>query len=316
MKYLVIALCLIYSINMIVLSLESSKSAKIPSDHHIAFAHLLKRVGSRGKLLNIALEIQKSCPNHNIIKYAKNAMNKVKSRHIFLKRALKVKTVPKKASFKLFRHMKLNIYKYIQSCSVASRSKAVSSKIRQAIKRTRKSKKVRKSTLRALKKIAKKVFLKKAKKVNKPKKQLKKKVKISFAKKTRKTLKKLKTNKRISKKTKRTIKKLARKLRKQRKLKRTIAKLKFKCLKGKKKSCRKLKRNSRKLRRNARKLKRKIQRQYKKLRTLCVTKKSKSACSVSKMLNKQLKKVQSTIKKSSRKTATWVVAKELHRLLF
>ena len=92
-------------------------------------------------------------------------MNKVKSRHIFLKRALKVKTVPKKASFKLFRHMKLNIYKYIQSCSVASRSKAVSSKIRQAIKRTRKSKKVRKSTLRALKKIAKKVFLKKAKKL-------------------------------------------------------------------------------------------------------------------------------------------------------
>jgi hypothetical protein len=314
MKYAILILCLIYSINS-----ASAPAPKLPARHHIALALFLKMSGARGSTLQLARRAAKQCPSFNVINLVTNATKKMKARLVFLKRALKVKKLSKKVVSKTVKNFKLALIKSLLRCRVVSNSKRVTRVFRHKRKAIRKAKKVRTSVLRAVRRMVRKVLKPKRKVAKKPKKTLKKKVKITFAPKkktTRKAAKKAAAKRRkVSRKTKRNIRKLAKKTRKVRRMRRRLVNLKARCLKGKKNACRRVRRLNRKLRRTARRLRKSLKKQHRALRRKCVTKKTKAACALAKVLRKKIVKIRKTVRRSQANSKARVVAKQLYAIL-
>jgi len=313
---------LIYSINSTAAPKKSTPAPKLPARHHIALAQFLKMTGARGTTLQLARRAAKQCSTFNVIKLVTNATKKLRARLVFLKRALKVKKLSKKVVAKSVRNFKLALFKSLLRCRVVSNSKRVTRVFRNRTKAIRRAKTVRTSVLRAVKRMARKVLKPKRKAAKKPKKAFKKKVKISFAPKkrttrrTRRAAKKAAAKRRkVSRKTKRNIRRLARKTRRVRRIRRRLVNLKARCLKGKKNACRRVRRLNRKLRRTAGRLSRNLRKQHRALRRKCVTKKTKAACALAKVLRKKIVKIRKTVRRSKANSRARVVARQLYTIL-
>jgi len=126
---------------------------------------------------------------------------------------LKKEKFLKKTTTKVMKNFRLGLFNELLKCSVVRNSKTLSRRIRKAVENIKKTKRIPRKVLQAVRRASRRASKpNKAKTLLKPKKALKKKVKISFGHRKSRKHKKAKKHKKISRKTRKNLKETCKKI--------------------------------------------------------------------------------------------------------